>query len=609
MKFLCCLFLFALSTIAYAQPGWIDYTQSYYYQILDSSGKEIAFKNNTDYSIVIDGKRYHSKNIPTDKLTPTSPEDYNFNTNIRINDFSLKILKRDEALMEYPLEIKIIYHSDTLFINQNTNSGSREDRSYGDPYIPKPDYDISLQFIPGRYYFPNWAKSLLRNFPKTSGNVKIVNFDQRHFIISKELYEEYQHSSLYWGSKESIRLKKEETVLKHFTDGYLKASQKIEPTQFVPTPFTRHESWYEMYRNSPTNSIGLVKYANDSISRQMFITYNQEENAVKHWSPTENLYLSSTYKLYKDTFNNVLYSISIVRSNDCTFANYPNRFPYSCPYTREIYSSRDNGEKWTAEHVLSKLFQKQELRNLAFLDKEFVLAFYRREIKHPKKKYPIQQGVYYLLKNNVIIDSLETPNDVHYNDNYNHYQFELFGDSALIGQWGIDSKRIREVPYSKLTINKEGDQWKFKVSKQFFEYKEREGNAPDTTTQDFQNFKLLKGNQLVFKNGAGALTLERRLVNNQYDGTQYTDAVFVIEKGKQICLTRTNGLTYYSNDAFGGSFVLLSFDGGTSWYINPEPLDKDNSYYQFLDLNENGEVTIFNKWKFYKKIWKFEPLH
>ncbi|MDR2204643.1 MAG: hypothetical protein LBE36_00545 [Flavobacteriaceae bacterium] len=153
-----------------AQPGWWDLTSRYFYTILDENGKEISFKNDKNYSIMIDSTLYKSPNIPQDSLKLATPSDEEFQHHIRINDFSLAVPQKNYYKSNKSLEIKIIHEKDTMSICQ-------------------PSGIDTLKFIAGHYYFPNWSSSIFHKLPKTYGKVKIVNADQRNFIVPKTMYD------------------------------------------------------------------------------------------------------------------------------------------------------------------------------------------------------------------------------------------------------------------------------------------------------------------------------------------------------------------------------------------------------------------------------------
>src|SRR5690554_1286619 len=109
-----------LANLVKAQPGWIDFTKRYYYTILDENGKEISFKYNKNYSIMIDDVLYKAPNIPQDSLIPAVENNGDFENQIRINDFTLALPIKSINEKQKQLEIKIIHKKDTMYICQTS---------------------------------------------------------------------------------------------------------------------------------------------------------------------------------------------------------------------------------------------------------------------------------------------------------------------------------------------------------------------------------------------------------------------------------------------------------------------------------------------------------
>src|SRR5690606_13720813 len=148
------------SNLVNAQPGWQDFTPRYSYSILDKNGKEISFKNNKNYSIMVDSMLYKSTNIAQDSLKPAIQDSYVFENQIRINDFSLVIPQKKYQVGQKQLEIKIIHKKDTMYVCQTSRTGSFYGLYFqGKPSKPSPD--LTFQFIAGRYFFPTWTKNLM----------------------------------------------------------------------------------------------------------------------------------------------------------------------------------------------------------------------------------------------------------------------------------------------------------------------------------------------------------------------------------------------------------------------------------------------------------------
>src|SRR5690606_30343989 len=119
----------------------------------------------------------------------------------------------------------------------------------GKPIKPTPDY--TLQFIAGHYYFPDWAKNLLDNIPKTSGNIKIINIEQRHFIIPKTFYDSVNNINPRYGNKQKYYNEAENSVVKNFMKGHFSFERQIQPTTFdrSVSPFAkpRWSTWGNSY--------------------------------------------------------------------------------------------------------------------------------------------------------------------------------------------------------------------------------------------------------------------------------------------------------------------------------------------------------------------------
>ena len=538
-------FILLCSNLTKAQPGWQDFTARYFYTILGENGKEISFKQNKNYSIMIDSVLYKSPNIPQDSLKPAEYNSNNFEIHIRINDFSLAIPMMALYESQKRLEIKVIYKKDTMFI------------------FPTPT-DLTLQFIAGHYYFPNWTKRLLENTPKASGDVKIINIDQRHFIIPKTAYQ------AIW-QKHTIDAEK--LVVDNFMKGYFSFERSSQPTTFdrsvLPFLNTRWRTYF------PTNErdvfVGVVDFSSNTMrypsGRGMLVRFNYKENKMYVWSASDNLLYSSTYKLRKDFFNNVYYHQTILRDTTCKGALF------YCDYEIKFYCSTDEGKTWEESEELTLLNKKHEIRELEFLDHNHILLFKRDKIIPKNNKFGIQQGTYYLLKDFQIIDSLKSPNDIHYNDNYNRYGFDIKNDTIFLGSWSYSKFQV-EKPYVQPSLVKIDGKWKFQVvEKTYFRTKP---NREEIDTIAYQNFKILNNNELVFRNN-GSLTLQDDLYKLHNRG-------LILENGKQIYLI---GLTIGT---------LLSFDGGVNWYVYPLPLEK-GSRYEFLEINEQGVVShLKNSW-------------
>lgn len=558
-----CLLISSFYTSIHAQPGWVDFSSRYFYRIQDKEGKDIQFSNNKKYTIMIDSLSFSGSSIPCDSLTPTIEWSTDFYDYIRINDFSLSLPKNDRFSK---LSIRIIHKKDTMYLNQPTGSGGLG--IFITPHEAETeDLRTTLQFVPGHYYFPGWAHSLLYKLPKTKGSVTINNIHSRNFIIPRSIYDSLALHFMPYKRNRALTKKAEEYVLTNFSSPGLKLTRKTKPIQFDRSflPYKRRNWSGPLYPTSDsTIYFGQIDYVLDTTnlysSKKVFSLFDTKTNSIQHYTPREDIHLFYSGYLYIDSFNHVLYQTAGIREKFAPECDYWRT--NDCPYTTTIFRSTDSGKTWKEDLLLKQFFLDYSFRDLVFIDKDHALGFSRREIKN-KKRY--QQGIYYLIRNGRIIDSLKTPKGVHYNDNYNHHSISRSEDSLYLGSWGIDPYNINNSPFFRPLLVKNQTNWDFLIR----EYKKRQ--FPKTkqdqhTVTEYHNFQLINQRQLVFKNGAGSL-----LVNSD---------IRILEQ-KQLILILDNDFTY------------ISFDGGTSWYLYPKPLDERGSY-TLLHMSGSNTMSFFD---------------
>lgn len=556
-----------------AQPGWIDFTKRYYYTILDENGKEISFKNNKNYSIMIDNMLYKAPNISQDSLKPAIMNSGDFESQIRINDFTLALPIKSFDERQKQLEIKIIHKKDTMYICQPSGTGSftgavRFKDEYDNSIEIAPDF--TLQFIAGHYFFPRWSKDFLKNLPQTNGTVKIINADQRHFIIPKIVYDSIPYLSLSPNSQKHYD-EAENLVVQNFMSGYYSFERNVQQVTFDKPifPFKMgYMTWRAPYfpTKEKNEYLGMVQPDIDTLNhsggRGIIVKFNYEENKMKIWSATENLLYSSSYNLRHDTFNNVFYNQTLIRDSNCK------DLIYNCDFEIKLYQSKDDGNTWTENNKLTKLYKKHEFRELEFLDQHHALIFKLNKVKPKNKKYDIQQGVYYLLKDFVIIDSLKTPNDVHYNDNYNRYRYNVENDTIFLGNWSYDKYYTNgKTEYSQPILTKNNNKWKFQVVEKMYFINH---SKPLLETIYYRNFEIM-GGALLLRSG-GMFFQNDELSKLHKRG-------LILENGQEIYII--GGL---------GIGTLFSFDGGYNWYVYPLPLEKDSDY-KLIEINNKGVIS------------------
>ena len=569
--FLLSFFLF-FTVSTRAQPGWQDYTIRYYYSILDDKGREIEFRKNRHYSIMIDSVLYQKSTIPQEILTPATPYSRGFDFHIRINDFSVAVPDANFRNREKNLEIKIIYKSDTMHLCQPTGTTSID--MTGKNAASKAD--LTLRFLAGHYYFPPWTQSLMNSLPITSKNVRFKNTDQSNFLVSEQVYQ----SVLYKQDDQRTMLTYNERVVNNFMKGHFSISVRAEPTRFnmSPGPY-KYPRWDRVLHPSKDKNryYGMIEYNMSGSGchsyKKVFSVLNKQTNSIEQWFPKENFRLFGCSKLYADTFNGSIYLPVRIKervspgSTDCNDKNPVNTF---------VYRSDDEGRTWQKDLLLSQLFNRYYIRYFEFIDGQHCIAYRREKVPLMGKKYKISQGTYYLLRNKHIIDSLKSPDDLHYNDNYNRYGFSLNKDSASLGGWGYVKYRPDSSAYFQPYLKKQGAKWNFKVAeKVFIRPKNPLPKSPDSIKK-FKNFDLLNGRELVFKNGTGRLLLNQD-ANDQLSYRGYK----ILEKNSHIYI-------------ISRSFAYASFDEGKSWYVYPQPLVSGNYQHHFLEIDNQYQISHFS---------------
>ena len=527
---------------------------------------------------MIDSVLYEARNIPQDSLKHPLLNSYGFENQIRINDFSLAFPQKNYNNSHKQLEIKIIHKKDTMFICQSTGTGSFLKNVRDKPIKQNPDF--TLQFIKGHYFFPKWAKDLLDNLPQASGFIKIVNIDQHHFIIPKTLYDSICNINRKYDNRQQYYDKAENLVVENFMKNNFSFERRTIPTTFNISvrPFSKPRWSYWENAYFPTKEkdeyIGIVQFSYDTLNysggRGTIVRFNEKTNEMKIWSPTEDLIYSSTALLYKDTFNNVYYNRSIIRDSSCK------ELIYKCDFITKFYHSSDEGITWEENKKLTQLYDQHEIRKLEFLDQDHALIFKLDKIRHKNKKYDIQQGTYYLLKDFHIIDSLKTPNDVHYNDNYSGYRYEVINDTIFLGSWTYEKNyTFGKTKYYQPTIKKIANKWKFEVVEKT--YSRTQSVPKKDIISTYENFKIL--NNILYLNSENG-----SLVFNTANLSELNKRGLILENGKEI---------YIIGIDIG---TLLSFDSGYTWYVYPLPLEKD-SRYEFIEIDKQSVIShLKNSW-------------
>jgi len=582
------------SNFVKAQPGWQDFTARYFYTILDEKGNEISFMEDKNYSIIIDSMLYKTPNIPQEFLKKAIQSNNLYGNQIQINDFSIAIPQKNSTNSKKRLEIKIVYKKDTMYICQSSGIGSfSNDINFFQDKPIKRTPDFTLQFIKGHYYFPSWAIGILKNLPQTDKNVKIVNVSQSHFIVPKKEYDLVYNNK--YNKEQGTEI--DDLVLNNFMKGYFSINKRNEFTKFDKSALPyQSPNWSGVLSVSKDSNIffGMMQYSMDykncSSGTRIFSILNKKQNTIKQFFPKENTRLFCSEYLYADTFNTMLYlPVRIKEEFDFKLSDCQSNLLSE----RNIYSSENEGKTWQENIELKELFTKYNFSKFEFLDKNYALAYSRRELKDKVKKIKTVQGTYYLLKNFQVVDSLKTPDDIYYNSNYNKYRFSVKNDTILLGSWSYDKHNSIGTIYFQPYLKKVNENWKFQISEKIYSHPTQKKSTDKEIIREYQNFKLINNRTLVFNNGAGSLTLNLDVSNNiSHSG------YIILEKESQIYLI--NGSKYGS--------VYVSFDKGSTWYLYPIALEQ-KARLRNLWINEQNEVSYFSNVKIKGEGYKMKTVY
>lgn len=573
------LSLLLLSGSTVAQPGWVDFTARYFYTILDKNGKEISFKHNKHYSIMIDTVLYHYAGIPNDSLKPAKIN-YNdkkgFENQIRINDCSLVNYQNDFLKHNKRLVIKIIHKQDTMFICQPSGMGSNNYHvTFKQNNSTQSLTDYTLQFVAGRLYFPQWIKDMAHDLPETSGQMQLINsanIEQPYFIVSKNSYDSFvfkQYNANDWQNIDDY------VVQNYFLKGHFKVEKRIEPTTFKQLPISH--SWLSTIYSTKDQNLywAMIDYSGSTFKRKnTFAVLNKQENSISLFLPKDDPKLFDCETPYINTFDTIMYLpvFFYKNGNDEVYKKQS--------ALKKVYRSVDEGNTWQEDEAATQIFAQFNLfdryqadkRKIEFIDKNHAVVYYKHVLERNEEKNTLQQqGIYYLIKDMAVIDSFKSPDNTHF---YGHYGNALLSitdsNTVPLGIWTLD----KDKKDFKLSLQKINGKWRFKVTDNI--HNAMKSPAPNTENDlivAYKHFQLVNKQELIFKNGMAKLKLKYKL-NNHSD--------YIIEQGNQIYIISSR-------------FAYISFDAGTSWYLYPAPLLQ--YHYQLISINAQNEIYYFNnKW-------------
>lgn len=159
-----------------------------------------------------------------------------------------------------------------------------------------------------------------------------------------------------------------------------------------------------------------------------------------------------------------------------------------------------------------------------------------------------------------------------------NYGYQSQGDTIKLGIWYYGDYLNLNDTYFQPYLTQSNDSWNFGVKEIIHQSNPVVLDKEENKIRSYKNFDIVNNQELVFKNGAGSLILNRKIDNKQ---------LHIIEKEQQIYIL--DGV-YFGN-------VYMSFDAGTTWLCYPLPLEKQNYNLRFLSINDRNELNHFsNEW-------------
>ncbi len=214
---------------AFAQPHWVFSTHAHFvYTILDKDSNEISFRDNPDYSIIVNDTEYVAPDIPYDYFKTV--EDImdslvitrDFEKHIEINDFRLSLYRPSLHGRNYYEDITIKHQNEFMHIYQSTT------------------WRV-LQFIPGYYYFPRWYKEVTIKIPTLNSNLRFNNLKQSNFTIPAAIY-----AHLPTAHTSKLRSKLEDQAERHIAEQFSKDHFTVQK---------RIDKKYRYYRKNTTYKV------------------------------------------------------------------------------------------------------------------------------------------------------------------------------------------------------------------------------------------------------------------------------------------------------------------------------------------------------------------
>jgi hypothetical protein len=530
------------SKIIYAQPGWHDYSKKISFEVKDETDSIITFKNNNAYSIIFEDSIYTDKNIPTNDFIPTRINGHTFSYQITINDCKIQVPIKNYYDRNTPLQISIVHEKDTMHLLDAEN--------------------IQLKFEKGYFYFPSWASILLskKGGFETTGNTSIKHLhNQSFFIVPKNVF--FDSSNFNYKNYRELNAA-DSFVEKNYLDKNIKYIHNTEKiTQLNQLPYFKHLSTSDVFypTDKPNKFIGKLEYTYDEgntyYSKAFFSILDKEKLTLKHWQVNSNIFSYYNGKLWIDSFSKKIYTIVGIR-NELYNRNKSSDYE-KYPIKNSYYESNNYGETWQQSTQMNNLV-KYQFRELELLDDHYAVGYRRDE----QEKHQKLLGRYYLIKDNKVIDSLITPDDVYYNSNYNNYHL-----------YKINKTLVNLGP------------WKFIVLKDSI----GSNSAYQTFLKTLYNDKKQYANIYIKDNYLLAVRKTNGTINvsGGYDR--------ILENGENIFIFLNYG-------------ILVSFNTGEQFTYLPIKIDVYNRSAALVDIDKDSNIDFYQLGSLEKHRVRFEPL-
>lgn len=571
----CLVFLFGLMSFGLsAQPGF-DYGRitEYKFAIVDEDGELISFRGNDEYQIRVNGHLYDPEHIPNEEVEDTDRTYRSvFRSHVQVNDFS-KVVEFEQV--KFPGDVEIIIHHDDermILIQPISVSYSFPKQTQ----LPE-GASLELEFIPGFYYFPEWFEAMVAQMPTFNDGTTLSNFSQAFFSLDESVYENLTPQNVNFLPNGEFP---DHILYSRFLDGTYLNWEIDELDVESMEPYTIYQWETKLYPTSDsTRFFGLMDARwhdrNCTSFKSFFGVLDIANNEIDYWAPSRNARLHAIDQFHVDTEHGMLCASVWERElapsnlNDCELV--------SSDLKKAVYSSSDEGRTWERDVHRTAVFREFRIRSFELLDDRHWLCYKRVDVPHPRGGTRVR-GVYYLMRDAEIIDSLLTPKGLHYNDNYNRYSFELRGDTAFLGRWETPTTNNEDLNAQPILM-REGETWRFELySTDEYPYLDQNYNSP------YQRTTETLGNRITLPAFSGGFYNN---LEGPYSGSEFIQGYHILQRGD---------VAYILGFSRTALFVYQSVDAGDTWNFYPIPIHDSSNRYE--DFNVPDEYSLNNLFLF-----------